>query len=284
MGEWESASLREAALHMDRYRLAIQAEVDRRIGQGEPSSHARAEIVRRFRSFCRLASMDINVARPSLDGLGGTSSAGLELAVTKAVEVACECGPSADVADTLRALETRFRAGIRRIMQPAPERKEGRHRRRRTPNAGKRVRAAMDRIGDAYLALCLDTGKVFDANPAAESLFGVDIAQLLERPFLELISPGHRDDFRELEARLDAGEESGPMELVFARPAGDTVAVQINVASHTIGSRRLAIFTAREVLETAGSATRLESGPKRGFSQRESPPPDSRTPLRGTPA
>jgi PAS domain S-box-containing protein len=234
---------------MDRYRGAIEAEVHRRLGRNELSPYARIEIVRRFRSFCRLASIDIAAARPSLDGLGGTPAAGLELAVSKAVEAACECGPTEEVANTLRELEARFRAGIRRLTQPIPEeRQERRSRRRKTPNAGRRVRAAIDRIGDAYLALCLDTGRLFDVNPAAETLFGVDATQLLERELAELISPLDRDDFRQLEARLDAGEASGPLEMVFARPAGDEVPVQVTVVNHTIGTRRLAIFIARETL------------------------------------
>ncbi len=38
------------------------------------------------------------------------------------------------------------------------------------------------------------------------------------------------------------------MEMVFRRPRGDTVAVEVTIANHTIGGRRLAIFVAREKL------------------------------------
>ena len=79
--------------------MAIEAEVNRRLGRSEPPPEARAEIVRRFRTFTRLASVDIDTARPSLDGLGGNSSAALEQAISKAVEVACECDPSPEVAE-----------------------------------------------------------------------------------------------------------------------------------------------------------------------------------------
>lgn len=247
MGQSRSTVVRNAVLHMDRHRERIEVEVNERIGRGEPPPAARAEIVRRFRSFCRLASIDLDAARPSLDGLGGNPPAGLERAVACAVEIACECGASGDIRQALRTLEERFRSGIRQLMHPAgPERRQGR-RGRKSPNAGRRVRAAIDRISDAYLALCLDTGQLYDMNPAAESLFGVESRELLEKELAELVSPTHRRKYRDLEARLDAGENSGPLTLVFARPAGDQVAVEMTVALHTIGGRRLAIFLAREV-------------------------------------
>lgn len=248
MGEIDSAVLRIAALHLDRYRHAIGAEVNRRLGHAEPPPAARAEIVRRFRSFCRLACIDLANARASLDGLGGNSPAGLERAVAHAVDAACECGTSQELTRALRTLETRFRAGIRRVMQPPEPQRKGRGRRRKTPNAGRRVRSAIDRIGDAYLALCLDTGRLYDVNPAAESLFGTEAAQLLERELADLVSPTHRSAYQDLEARLDAGEESGPTDMVFTRPGGDSVLVEVSVANHTIGPRRLAIFVVREKL------------------------------------
>ncbi|MFQ5512852.1 MAG: PAS domain-containing protein [Myxococcota bacterium] len=281
MGETERARLRAAALHLDRYRAAIEAEVDRRLGRSEPTPHARREIVRRFRSFCRLASVDPRVARPSLDGLGGTHPAGLEQAISRAVEVACECGPSPEIAETLLALGERFRAGIRQLMQPAADRHAGRGRRRQAPGKRRRVRAAIDRIGDAYLALCLDTGKVFDVNPAAETLFASEPGHLLERPLLELVAPTDRERFAALEARLDAGEDSGPVDLWFLRDSGEAVRVQLTVVQHTIGARRLAILTAREPSGPAaatrpGSAAPEECGPTALRL------PGSRRPLRET--
>ncbi len=247
MGESDSAVLRIAALHMDRHRHVIEAEVHRRLGRAEPPPYPRAEIVRRFRSYCRLASIELASARPSLDGLAGNPSAGLERAVATAVEVAREKTESEELRDALRWLEARFCAGIRHIMQPSePEKQRGRRGKR--PNAGRRVRSAIDRISDAYLALCLDTGRLYDMNPAAESLFGVEAKELLERELSELVSPASRKGYRDLEARLDAGEVSGPMEMVFRRPRGDTVAVEVTMANHTIGGRRLAIFVAREKL------------------------------------
>lgn len=233
---------------MDRYRQAIEAEVDRRLGRGEPPPAARMEIVRRFRSFCRLACIDLAAARPSFEGLSGTSPLGLEHAIEEAVKVACDRAPPREVQQALRELESRFRAGIRRVMQPEdPDRREKR-RRRRSPNAGRRVRAAIDRIGDAYLALCLDTGRLYDVNPAAETLLGANASQLLERSLAELISPLCKAEYEGLEARLDSGEQPGTTDLVLMRPGGGLVNVEMTVANHTIGGRRLAIFTAREKL------------------------------------
>ncbi len=248
MGESDSAVLRVAALHMDRYRHVIEAEVHRRLGRAEPPPYPRAEIVRRFRSYCRLASADLASARPSLDGLGGNPSAGLERAVVTAVEVAREKTEDEELKNALRWLEARFCAGIRRIMHASEPEERQRRRGRKTANAGRRVRSAIDRISDAYLALCLDTGRLYDMNPAAEALFGVEATQLLERELSEFVSPSSKNGYRDLEARLDAGETSGPMEMVFQRPRGDSVAVEVTIANHTIGGRRLAIFVAREKL------------------------------------
>ena len=248
MGESDSAVLRIAALHMDRYRQVIEAEVHQRLGRAEPSPYARAEIVRRFRSYCRLASAEIASARPSLDGLGGNPSAGLERAVATAVEVAREQTQSEELRKALRWLEARFCAGIRHIMRPSERDSKPARGRRRTLNAGRRVRSAIDRVSDAYLALCLDTGRLYDMNPAAESLFGAKAAQLLEHELSEFVSPASRSGYRDLEARLDAGEACGPMEMVFQRPRGDSVEVEVSIANHTIGGRRLAILLAREKL------------------------------------
>jgi len=251
MGECDRAVQRTAVLHLDRHRHLIEAEVHRRLGRAEPLPFARAEVVRRFRSFCRLASVDVASARPSLDGLGGNSAAALERALHHAVDAACECGASEEIQTALRDLAARFCAGIRRIMQPsAPEQRERRGRRKR-PNAGRRVRSAIDRINDAYLALCLETGRLHDMNPAAEALFGTEAATLLEREFVELINPTHRAKYRDLEARLDAGEAAGPIDLVFRRPEGTAISAEVTIASHTIGGRRLAILIAREKLRAS---------------------------------
>jgi PAS domain S-box-containing protein len=246
MAEVDAAVMRETVRFLDRFRGTIEDEVDRRLGRGEPSPEARLEVVRRFRSFVRLASIDLESARPSLDGLGGNSAAGLEKAIEIAVDVACLCEPPAAVKESLRTLEARFRTGIRRIMRPSePERKQRRGR-RRALHGGKRVRAAIDRIGDAYLALDLESGRLADLNPAAEVLLGAPAVTMIEKPFVDLIEPQARRAFGDLEARLDADEETAPVSLAFQRHEGKAVPVEVSVAHHTISGRRLAIFVARE--------------------------------------
>ncbi|NRA01307.1 MAG: PAS domain S-box protein [Myxococcales bacterium] len=241
----DRAAFRAAALFLTRHRAAIEAEVDRRLGRAEPPPAARAEIVRRFRSFCRLASLDLSSARPSLDGLAGTSPEGLERAISTAVQVARSCGPAPDIEQALQSLGARFRGGIRQLMRPSesPVRKRGR---RKLPNAGRRVRAAIDRINDAYVALNLDTGRIYDLNPAAETLFAADAAKLLDREFEELVEPALLPQYQSLQARLDAGEDPGRTEMVFARTNGERVPVVLTISNHTIGGRRIAIFVARE--------------------------------------
>lgn len=253
MSVGESATLRAAVLHMERFRNAIDAEVNRRMGRNEPPPEVRGEIVRRFRSFCRLASLSPDAARPSLDGLHGNESIALEESVSQAVRVAIECGPEAPIAEALRQLERLFNASIRRILQPSDDAPSRRNRKRKTPNAGKRVRGAIDRISDTYLALSLDTGTIHDVNPAAEALFGCGSERLLGSSFVELVAPAWRQTAKALEARLDAGEDSPPIELVFSRPNGDFVAVQLSVSTHMIGGKRLAIFVARETSKDLAS-------------------------------
>jgi len=235
---------------LDRQRALIESEVDRRLGRLEPPPAAREEIVRRFRTFCRLASLDWDAARPSFDGLGGQTAGGLESAVVAAAEAASQTAASNQVREALTLLSERFRAGIRRSFSPAEiEETKKKRRGKRRPNAGKRVRAAIDRISDAYIALCLDTGTIYDLNPAAETLFGGDTGELLARELVDLIGQGNQDDYKSLEARLDAGEDSGPMHIQLQRLNGEQVSVEITASTHMIGGRRLAIFSVRERTE-----------------------------------
>ena len=242
--------LRAAAQHLDRQRSRIENEVDRRLGRLDPPPAAREEIVRRFRTFCRLASLDWDAARPSFDGLGGQSAGGLESAVVAAAEAASQTAPSSQIREALTLLSERFRAGIRRSFSPTEiEQTQKKRRGKRRPNAGRRVRAAIDRISDGYIALCLDTGTIYDLNPAAETLFGGDTGELLARELVGLIGQGNQDDYKSLEARLDAGEDSGPMHIQLQRLNGEQVSVEITASTHTIGGRRLAIFSVRERTE-----------------------------------
>jgi PAS domain S-box-containing protein len=250
MGAEDGAVLRAAVAHLERFRSAIESEVNRRLGRAEPAPEVRAEVIRRFRTFCRLASLSLETARVSLDGLGGNSALSLEETVRAAVEVANGFGPTPDVAGALGDMEARFRAGVRRILAPEEtEQKRERNRKRPTPNAGRRVRGAIDRISDTYVAVNLDTNTIFDVNPAAEALFASDSARLVGSALSSFIAPGDQLAWRELESRLDAGEESGPLELTIARPNGDFVPVEVTIASHTISGRRLAIFLVRERLK-----------------------------------
>ena len=251
----ESAVLRAAVAHLERFRSAIEVEVNRRLGRAEPAPEVRAEVIRRFRTFCRLASLSLDTARVSLDGLGGNHALALEHTVATAVDVAKSFGPEAGIAGALDDMCARFRAGVRRIL--APEEKEEKQRERAknrpTPNAGRRVRGAIDRISDTYVALNLDSSTIFDVNPAAEALFATDSARLIGCSLSTYIAPADQLTWRELESRLDAGEDSGPLELTVARPTGDYVPVEVTIASHTIAGKRLAIFIARERVKASAS-------------------------------
>jgi PAS domain S-box-containing protein len=120
------------------------------------------------------------------------------------------------------------------------------------------VRGAIDRISDTYVALNLDSSTIFDVNPAAEALFASDAARLIGSSLATYIAPVDQASWRELESRLDAGEDSGPIEITIARPNGDFVPVEVTIASHSISGKRLAIFIARERTKSLSTgATRL---------------------------
>jgi PAS domain S-box-containing protein len=254
VGMDEGAVLRAAVAHLERFRSAIEVEVNRRLGRAEPAPEVRAEVIRRFRTFCRLASLSRDAARVSLDGLGGNHALALEHTVATAVDVAKSFGPEAEIGGALDDMCARFRAGVRRILAPEEkEEKRERAKNRPTPNAGRRVRGAIDRISDTYVALNLDSSTIFDVNPAAETLFATDSARLIGTALSSYIAPIDQITWRELESRLDAGEDSGPLELTVARPNGDYVPVEVTIASHTIAGKRLAIFIARERAKVSAS-------------------------------
>lgn len=212
--------------------------------------------------------MDWNAAQPSFDGLGGNKSAALENTISLAVSAAGDLAPGrTDLTGALLELSERFRAGIRRSFQPRAEEEGGKRRRRKKkPNAGRRVRAAIDRIGDAYVALCLETGTVYDLNPAAEALFGAETEDLLAREFSELIAAEERGNYRNLEARLDAGEDAAPMTMRIRRLNGEIVSVELAAVNHTIGGRRLAILSVRERAELAESSYSTRTTSSAGIS------------------
>ena len=250
MGMDEGSVLRAAVAHLERYRSAIEAEVNRRLGRAEPSPEVRAEVIRRFRTFCRLASLSVETARVSLDGLGGTNALALEASVHAAVEIARSLGTTPEVAQALVDMEARFRAGVRRILAPEEnEQRQERNKKRPTPNAGKRVRGAIDRISDTYVAVNLDTNTIYDVNPAAEALFASDATRLIGSTLASFVAPGDQLAWNDLESRLDAGEDAGPVELTVARPNGDFVPVEVTIANHMISGRRFAIFLVRERLK-----------------------------------
>jgi PAS domain S-box-containing protein len=259
MGVDEGAVLRAAVAHLERYRSAIEVEVNRRLARAEPAPEVRAEVIRRFRTFVRLASLSADSARVSLDGLGGNTSLALENTITAAVQVAVSFDATPEVSAALVDMEARFRASVRRILAPEErEEKHERNKKRPTPNAGRRVRGAIDRISDTYVALNLDSSTIFDVNPAAEALFASDAARLIGSSLSTYIAPVDQVTWRELESRLDAGEDSGPIELTIARPNGDFVPVEVTIASHSISGKRLAIFIARERAKSLSTgATRL---------------------------
>jgi len=209
-------------------------------GEAPATGSPEAEALRRFRSFAASALLRGERAEPALDGLRVEEARLAQLLRTW-------CGAAADLAGTARG------PAVRRALEPLAmhfctslRSSPAARRRRGAPHTGRRaVRAAIDRIADAFLAVDPDTGRIADANPAAGALLGLARDALLGRPVSAFVP---EPDAGAWSARLDAVTESG--ETVRFRAglrdgAGLRIAVDVQVTRHVTRQRVLALVVAR---------------------------------------
>ena len=198
------------------------------------------EALRRFRSFAASCLLRGELAAPSLDGLK------LDDALLAAL-LGAWCDAAAETAAPERSEATRAALTPLAAHFCAALRGTGRSRRRRgAARTGRRaVRAAIDRIADAFLAVDPDTGRIVDANPAAGALLGLQRDALLESNVAAFLAG---PDAEEWAARIDAVAEGGEPARFHASlrdGAGLRIPLDVQVTRHATRQRTLALVVAR---------------------------------------
>lgn len=204
------------------------------------ASSPEAEALRRFRSFAASCLLRGERSAPSLDGLKVDNerlAALLSAWCDAALELA-DPGRKAAVEAALRPLATWFCAALRATQTS--------RRRSGAPRTGRRaVRAAIDRIADAFLAIDPDTGRIVDANPAAGALLGLQRDALLERNVASFLADA---DAEEWAAQIDAVTEGGEparFRAALRDGGGLCIPLDVQVTRHATQRRTLALVVAR---------------------------------------
>jgi len=223
---------------------ALRARRPERVaGAGTPE----AEALRRFRSFAAHSLRRGRTPPPALDGLR-VEPTRAEAVIEAWCEAAAGCaGPAAArVEAALTPLRRAFAADLRRT---APLR-----RRAGAPRSGRRaVRAAIDRVADAFLAVDTDTAAIEDANPAAGALLGLDRDSLLGLDLLSFVPPEEREAWWTQLAAAAEGAE--PQRFCGTLSGGGGGAgVEATVTRYSTRGRTLALILARPAVPEARSA------------------------------
>ena len=204
------------------------------------SRSAEAEALRRLRSFAVLALGNGSTGPPSLEGLR-VSERRMAPMLDAWLEAACRvAGPDhAQVRARLETILIRFRAELRTT--PAAVRASG------APRPGKRraVSAAIDRVGDAFLAIAPDTGRIADANPAAGALLATTRDALVGAEAMTFIpEPERAGWWTELDA-IAEGDGSRRFRGRLRDRNGQEIAIEAQLTRFATRSRTLALCLAR---------------------------------------
>ncbi len=213
-------------------------------GPGTPE----AEALRRFRSFAAHSLRRGRTPPPSLDGVRvdpARAEAVIEAWCEAAVDCAGAAGPRVEI--SLTPLRRAFVADLRRT---APVR-----RRAGSPRSGRRaVRAAIDRVADAFLAVDTDTASIEDANPAAGALLGRDRDALLGLDLLSFVPPEEREAWWTQLSAAAEGAEAQRFCGTLCPGAGGGAGVEATVTRYSTRGRTLALILARPAVPEARSA------------------------------
>ena len=220
-------------------------------GAGTPETEA----LRRFRSYALAALASGGEATPALEGLRVREEHAARVVLAWIEAAASRAGPEGPrVRSALLPLAERFQTALR---STAPARRRG-----GAPRSGSRraVSAAIDRVGDAFLAVDTETADVADANPAAGALLGTSRDALIGSSAWRFIPQGMREAWQtELDA-VTEGSESRRFQTALRDSRGRDVPVEASVTRFVTRRRTLALFLARPIPGRPGSSPR-------GFSQ-----------------
>lgn len=231
-----------------RRRRAIEQSLAADVGERMPAaSSPEAEALRRFRTFAASCLLRGARSAPALDGLKleDASVRGLVEAWCQAAARVAEADGREDVGLALAPLALHFCTALRGT--------QASRRRRGAARTGARaVRAAIDRIADAFLAIDPDTGRIVDANPAAGALLGLQRDALLASNVATFLSG---PDAEEWAAQIDAVAECGEPARFRASlqdGGGLRIPLDVQVTRHATRRQTLALVVARP--ETAPPA------------------------------
>ncbi len=223
--------------------VARRAEIERglraRLGTPLDAGSVESEALRRFRSFAGSALGRGGAAAPALDGLRleGARFGRLLDAWLAAAEAAAGAG-GVELRAQLAPLAERFREALRD--------QRAARRARAAPRVSRRVvLAAIDRIGDAYLAVDVDSGRIVDANPAASALLGVQREVLLGCDVPRFLDDSAREPWESHLEALAESPEPRRFRALLRDVHGLPVPVDVNATRYARRESTLALVVAR---------------------------------------
>ncbi|MFP6580058.1 MAG: PAS domain-containing protein [Myxococcota bacterium] len=233
-------SQRDLASWLVRRRPEIEARMSETLGAAAPSVGApETETLRRFRSYSASALVRERVGAPPIDGLRPNERRATALLRAWVDAAASEAGDRAErVREALNPLVDHFRLALRST--------HGGRRAAGAPRASRRaVVAAIDRIGDAFLAVDCDSGQIVDANPAAGALLGVERDALLAIDSLSFVAPEAHLAWEEALDALTDNEEERHLELRLQDVRNEAISVSLRFTRFATRQRTLALVMVR---------------------------------------
>lgn len=204
------------------------------------SRSAEAEALRRLRSFTILALGNGSSAPPCLEGLRVSERRMAPMLDAWLAAASRVAGPDhAAVNARLEPIVARFRAALQAT--PTAVRASG------APLQSKRraVSAAIDRIGDAFLAIDPDTGRIADANPAAGALLATTRDALVGAEAMAFVPERERASWwTELDA-IAEGDGSRRFQARLRDRNGKEVLIDAQLTRFATRTRTLALCLAR---------------------------------------
>jgi len=235
------AGASEIAAWLIAKRLEIERAMASRLGSAAPKpGAAEAEALRRFRSYAFTSLRRGTPVPPSLDGLRVDErrvSAVVSAWCEAAAEVAGQHGESVRAA--LQPLSLSFRNSLRTTNRGLRKGRGAARAKRRA------VRAAIDRICDAYLAVDADSGRIVDANPAAAALLGVARDALIDVEAKSFFPSESRSGWWTQFDAVAEGSEPRRFTASLADKSGFPIAVDCTVTLLATRNRTLALVVAR---------------------------------------